>query len=298
METNVETTITWVIRNFSSLKSVFYSDNFVVGGCKWRLQAYSNGNLTANHLSLVLNVSDNETLPIGWRRHAKFSLTIVNQYSETLSLLQETQHWYEAKSPLPGFLKMILSKLNANNGFVVNGELRVVAKLQVLEVVGKLDVSDEYLPLAVTIDVNGFQILPLQGDSVKRLFERHQDIASNFRPKNPYLKTAYMNFLLSLTQTVCQSTLKLSNDDLSDADAVLAYLREAGFKLDWLEKKLDEVKEKKKKEEACLARLKEIDEELLPYKKKCLDLNAKMDKVKEELSAARTPLSLDDDNVV
>jgi len=38
METTVDTTITWVIKNFSSLQSApIYSDIFVVGGCKWQV---------------------------------------------------------------------------------------------------------------------------------------------------------------------------------------------------------------------------------------------------------------------
>ncbi|EFH59948.1 hypothetical protein ARALYDRAFT_319311 [Arabidopsis lyrata subsp. lyrata] len=191
-----------------------------------------------------------------------------------------------------------LAELNNKRGFLMNEELIVVAKIEVLEVVGNLDVSEEYSPVMKTIDVNGFQVLRSQEESVKSLFERHLNIASKFRPKNSYLKTAYMNVLLSLTQTICQSPQELSNDDLSDAGAALAYLREAGFELDWLEKKLDEVKEKKKKEEACLARIQEIDEQLQPFKKTYLDLEAQIDKEKEELLAARAPLSLNDDNVV
>ncbi|XP_010467068.1 PREDICTED: MATH domain and coiled-coil domain-containing protein At2g05410-like [Camelina sativa] len=298
MEVKVDMTITWVIKNFSSLQS-FYSDNFVAGGCKWRLWAFPKGNKSAHHFSLYLDVSDKESLPIGWRRHAKFSLTVVNKYTEKLSRLRETQHWFEHKAPSWGFSELIcLTELNAKEGFLVNGDLTVVAKIEVLEVVGKLDVSEESSSIMETVDVNGFQVLPSQVECVKRFFDRHLAIASKFRPKNPYLKTAYMNFLLNLTQTLSQSPQELSNDDLSDAGASLAYLREAGFELDWLEKKLDEVKEKKKKEEACLARLRNMDEELQPFKKKCLDLEAQIDKEKKELLAARAPLSLYDDNVV
>ncbi|EOA32952.1 hypothetical protein CARUB_v10016281mg [Capsella rubella] len=297
METKVETTITWVIKNFSSLQTTtVYSDNFVAGGCNWRFLAYPKGNNQANHFSLYIALPDKEPLPIGWRRHVKFSLSVVNKYSETLSTRKETEHWFEDKAPSWGFPTLIcLTELNDKEGFLVNGELTVVAKVEVLEVVGKLEESSS--PVTVTVEVNGFQVLPSQVKSVKSLFERHQDTASKFRLKNPYLKTAYMNFLLSLTQTLCRSTQEISKDDLSHAGAALIYLKKAGFKLDWLEKKLGEVKNKKKKEEACLARMREMDEELQPFKKKCLDLRAQMDKVKEELSEARAPLPLFDDNV-
>ena len=126
-----------------------------------------------------------------------------------------------------------------------------------------------------------------QIESVNRLFAKHLDIASKFRPKKPYMKTAYMNVLLSLTKTLCQSPQDLSNDDISGAGAALTYLREAGFKLDWLEKKHGEIKEKKKKEEASLKRLQEMEKQIFN--------EAQI--YKEKVLAARAPLSLNEDNV-
>ncbi|CAH8261980.1 unnamed protein product [Arabidopsis lyrata] len=269
-------TITWVIKNFSSLPSAsIQSDQFVVGGCQWCLRAYPKG----NNLALYLIVANNESFPIGWRRHAKFSFTLVNQKSENLSILRtESQHWFDQKSTSWGFQDMIpLSELHTKEGFLVNGELIVVARIDVLEVVGKLDVSQVSSSVLETVDVNGFQVLPSQ---------------------NPYMKTAYMNVLISLTKTLCQSPQDLSNEDMSGAGAALTYLREAGFKLDWLEKKLGELKEKKKKEETSLKRLQEMEEQLTPLKRKYLDLEAQIDKEKAELLAARAPLSSNEDNVV
>ncbi|KAG7583488.1 MATH/TRAF domain [Arabidopsis suecica] len=269
-------TITWVIENFSSLPSLsIQSDQFVVGDCKWRLWAFPK----ANFLALYLKVANSESFPIGWRRHAKFSLTLVNQFSDKLSQIRaETQKWFDQKSTSWGYHVMIpLTKLHTNEGFLVNGELIVVAKIEVLELVGKLDVSKESSPVLETIDVNGFQVLPSQ---------------------NPYMKTAYMNVLLSLTKTLCQPPQDLSNEDMSGAGAALTYLREAGFKLDWLEKNLGELKEKKKKEETSLKRLQEMEEQLTPLKRKYLDLEAKIAKEKAELLAARAPLSSDEENVV
>lgn len=67
--------------------------------------------------------------------------------------------------------------------------------------------------------------------------------------------------------------------------------------MDWLGKKLDEVKEKKKKGKSCLAQLQEMEEELKPLKRKYSEMEAQMDKLKAELSAAKYPVSLYDDNV-
>ncbi|CAN6801673.1 unnamed protein product [Brassica oleracea] len=118
-----------------------------------------------------------------------------------------------------------------------------------------------------------------------------------FRTKNPYLNMAYMNILLRLTQTLCQSPWEISKDDLAEEYAALSYLTAEGFQLDWLGKKLDEVKVKKKKEKACLAQLREIEKELQPLKRKYSEMEAQMDKVKAELSAAKSPVSLYDEDV-
>ncbi|VVB06141.1 unnamed protein product [Arabis nemorensis] len=63
-----------------------------------------------------------------------------------------------------------------------------------------------------------------------------------FRAKNQHLRTACMNVLLSLIETLCQSPQELSEEDLVEADNALAYMKDAGFKVDWLKKKLEEVK--------------------------------------------------------
>ncbi|XP_056857883.1 MATH domain and coiled-coil domain-containing protein At2g05410-like [Raphanus sativus] len=294
MEKQSDKKITWMIKTFSSLQSeIVQSDIVVVGRCRWRLKAYPKGDNKAYHFSLYLGVADSEYLPLGWRRHAKFSLTVVNQFTEKLSQLGETQQWFDKTNPVWGFSEMIsLDELHDKEGFLVNGEVKIVVKVDVLEVQGKVDVSEESSPVMETIDVNGFQVLPWQVESVNRMFEKHQDIASNFRPKNPYLKTAYMNVLLSLTQTICHSPWEISNDDLAEEYAALSYLTAEGFQLDWLGKKLDEVKEKKQKEKACLAQLQELEEELKPLKRKYSEMEAQMDKVKAELSAAKYPVSV------
>uniref|UniRef100_A0A1J3FIH1 MATH domain and coiled-coil domain-containing protein n=1 Tax=Noccaea caerulescens TaxID=107243 RepID=A0A1J3FIH1_NOCCA len=290
--------ITWVIKNFASLPSKkIHSDEFVAGGCRWRLEAFPKGNdYYSNHFSLELAAADSQILPLGWKRRTKVSLTVVNQFSDKLSQVKELEKCFNPCGTSWGFYDMIsLAKLNAGEGFMVNGEVIVAVKLDVLEVEGKLDVPEESSPVMETVDVNGFQVLPSQVESVKRLFERHVDIATNFRSKNPILKTSYMNVLLSLTQTLCQ----ISKDDLADKYAVLAYLKDSGFELGWLENKLDEIKEKKENEEACLARLQEMEEQLKPLKRKYTDMEAQIDKVKADLLAARAPdVSLYDDNVV
>ncbi|CAH2065262.1 unnamed protein product, partial [Thlaspi arvense] len=83
-------------------------------------------------------------------------------------------------------------------------------------------------------------------------------------PKNPHLRTACLNILLSLTEILCKSSEELSNGDLADACSALRYVTKAGLKLDWLVKKLKEAGE---------TRMQGIEEELKDLKNKCSDMN-------------------------
>ncbi|KAJ0255492.1 MATH domain and coiled-coil domain-containing protein [Hirschfeldia incana] len=244
-------------------------------------------------------------------------LSVVNQVSNELS--QNEEHCFDARGCNWGYKSMLsLDEIyDKDGGFLVDGDLKIVAEVDVLEVIGKLDVPDEMgeesesvnmleeddvaesngLPevsVNESTDVNGFQVLPSQIETMSRIFERHPDFASKFRPKNEHLRTAYINVLLSLIKTLCQSTEELSNDDLTDAYASLAYLTDAGLTLDWLKEKLEEMSERKEKQEAGERRMKEIEEELKDLKQKCSNLEAELEKEKADVSVARAPLSLDD----
>ncbi|AEE79781.1 putative protein [Arabidopsis thaliana] len=142
-----------------------------------------------------------------------------------------------------------------------------------------------------TVDINGFVVVSSKAESVRRILERHPDISVEFRGKNQQLRNACMNFLLSLIETMCQSLEELSNEDLVEADVALTYLRDAGFKVDWLEKKLDQLKEKKEEEMSGLARLHEIEENLVILKQKWSDLGALAEKEKADFVASKTEVS-------
>nr|ADE43107.1 restricted tev movement 3 [Arabidopsis thaliana] len=295
--------ITWTIKNFASLPSdLIYSDHFVVGGCKWHLRAYPKGYNNANSLSLFLGVGVGvavpTSLPSGWRRHTKFRLTLINQLSDKLSQskLTELEQWFDEKATNWGLSSMCpLNEIHAkDSGFLLNGELKIVVEIKVLQTIGKLDVTEETSTITETVDVNGFQLLPSQAKSVSRMFEKHPELASDLRPKNPNLRTGYMSLLLSLIETPSQLPQQMSKDDLLDAYDALGSMRDAGFKLDWLEKKLYEVSEKKENEEASETGLKEMEEELKDMKQKCLEMEALVEKEKAKVSTAKAPISFDD----
>ncbi|CAN6837128.1 unnamed protein product [Brassica oleracea] len=93
---------------------------------------------------------------------------------------------------------------------------------------------------------------------------------------------------------------------LKEASAVVESLDVNGFQVfpsqvDWLEKNLEQVKEKKEKELSGLAMLQETEEKLLKQKQKCAEMEALANEMeaivneqKAELSVTRTPLSFDD----
>lgn len=118
-------------------------------------------------------------------------------------------------------------------------------------------------------------------------------LASEFRSKNTNLRTGFMSLLLSLIETLRQSPHERHKADLAVAYAALGSMTEAGFKLDCLEKKLDEMSEKKEKEEAGETRMQEIENELKDLKLKCSDLEAELKKEKLEVLAAKELISLD-----
>uniref|UniRef100_A0A0D3DU56 MATH domain-containing protein n=2 Tax=Brassica oleracea var. oleracea TaxID=109376 RepID=A0A0D3DU56_BRAOL len=130
--------------------------------------------------------------------------------------------------------------------------------------------------------------------SVRCIFEKHPDLASKVRSNNQNLKSTYMNVLLGLIETLCQLPENLSDDDLSEASAAVLYLKQVGFKMDWLEKKLQKLKERKKKMNTGKAQLQHMEEEFKILNKKCLDLKDLLDKQNEDLSAANVAFSFDD----
>ncbi|XP_010507517.1 PREDICTED: MATH domain and coiled-coil domain-containing protein At3g58410-like [Camelina sativa] len=300
----------WVIKDFLSLQCDWcYSAPVLIGDCKWRLCAFPKGR-NVNYMSLFLEAVDFESLPSGWRRYVKIRLTIVKQVSEEQSVIREMHRWFDQEQLVWGFPFMLsLTKLqDEKHKFLISGELMIVADVEVLEVIGTFDETEEEIVEASepqitmklddgaksSIDINGFQVLPLQVESVRRIFEKHPDIAIGFYVKNQHLRKTFMNFLVNVIETLCQPLEELSNEDIVEADIALTYVKDAGFKVDWLEKKLEAIKEKKVKEQSGLAQLQEMEDNLLKLKQSCSDLDALVEKKKAELSVTRSPLSFDD----
>ncbi|CAG7865896.1 unnamed protein product [Brassica rapa] len=275
-----ENKFTWVIKNFSSLQhETFHDYAFEIDTdvCSCRLSVTPHGKKPHQFLGWRMLIAYNPSLLPGRTRHFSYRLTVVNQLSEKPSFIQEGPHWFDSETMEWGFSRFLqrLMFWNLLTSYIYQGNSR----------------RQPYLrqPSAIRerIQVNGFQVLPSQVETVWSIFERHPDIAVGFHSKNQHLRKACMNSLLCLIETLCQSLQELSSEDLELADVALTYLKDSGFKLDWLEKKLDQVKLNKEKEMSCLAILQETEESLLNLKQKCSELRA-------ELAETKTPLSFDD----
>ncbi|KAL0668599.1 hypothetical protein Bca4012_031303 [Brassica carinata] len=155
--------------------------------------------------------------------------------------------------------------LDKDSGFLVNNQVKIVVEVDALQDIPveteKTEEKDVVLlkegsSIMESIDVNGFHVFRSQVGSVRRLFEKHPDIA--------------------LVQVS------------------IAQSRSAGFKVDWLEKNLEQVKEKKLKELSGLAMLQETEEKAKKLKRKFEELDALAEEQKKELLATRTSRSFDD----
>lgn len=128
---------------------------------------------------------------------------------------------------------------------------------------------------------------------MRRISEKHADVALVLRAKNKHLSTACMNVLLCLIDTLSLTPQELSSEDLVEADNAPAYLKDAGFKVDWLEKKLKEVKENIEKVHIGETRMQELEDELKNLKHKCSEVEAMLEKEKADV-LARSYLAFDE----
>ncbi|KAI6673919.1 hypothetical protein NL676_001825, partial [Syzygium grande] len=103
---------------------------------------YPKGNNT-DHLSLYLDIPDSAALPDGWTRKAKFSLSVIDQINDVLSIRKERQHYFTAKRSDWGSKNFIpLTTLHdPTRGFLANDSLVVKAEVCVLTVTPPVNIQ-------------------------------------------------------------------------------------------------------------------------------------------------------------
>ncbi|XP_030505740.2 MATH domain and coiled-coil domain-containing protein At3g58400-like [Cannabis sativa] len=109
----------------SDTKENFDSSSFEVGGYKWKLSFYPNGdkrsNTKNNYISLYLTICNTDILPIGWEVNANFTLFIYNHTYDNYLTFQVVKRFHEMKKEW-GFDQMVLLNTfkNVSNGYLFN----------------------------------------------------------------------------------------------------------------------------------------------------------------------------------
>ncbi|KAG2285101.1 hypothetical protein Bca52824_044705 [Brassica carinata] len=241
MEKLSEKAFSWEIDNFSERNGVIRSDPFTSGGCEWLLCVHPKGKLVDDHLSLFLHAVNPVSLLPRWRRRARYSLVLLNQSGKVLSRTVEELRFFCAEAEGRGSHRMLpLTKLQ-EEGFLEDNKLTIEVYIKVVKFVAEGNLTGNEM-----VDFRGFHVLNRQAVSVSNIFVLHPDVAVDIRAGIKEVKTAYMNILLGLVETLDKDPHSLSETELTNAESELSELEEAGFKLDWLKPKLEEVSLKRK----------------------------------------------------
>ncbi|VVB03113.1 unnamed protein product [Arabis nemorensis] len=236
-----------------------------------------------NHLRLSLCVQSPKSLRIGWKRKASFRFDLLNESGKVLYAGTERTIIFCAQIPSWGNPTLPLSKLK-EEGFLENNKLIIKVHVKVLEVVHQGKSTENEI-----FGIGGFEVPFTQVCHVSWLFAKHPDIAVDFRPKVIGVKTAYMNLLIGLMQTLRKSPQSFTEAELNNAQSELNELTEVGFKLDWLKIKLEEVSLERKNALADGSRVQELEERIKNLELTLSDLKVEL-KIEKAKSAAPAKL--------
>ncbi|KAF3552933.1 hypothetical protein F2Q69_00017887 [Brassica cretica] len=240
------------IDNFSEKKYPMPSKTFVAGGCEWFLSVYPNGDPFSDHdhFSMYLHVANQTMLRPGWKRNVSFYFTLLNQSDKELcrSHIVPCKVFDVINCTFCGFSKLCPLSTLQENGLLEKDRLIIEVYINLIEADDgeSGDVSEK----EETVDILGFKVLASHVTLVRKIFAEHPDIAVGLKSKNQVLKTAYMNVLIGLINTLNKPSHNHSETELNKADSELSELEEVGFKLDWLKSKLEEVILERKKADA------------------------------------------------
>ncbi|KAG7570187.1 MATH/TRAF domain [Arabidopsis thaliana x Arabidopsis arenosa] len=251
------TIFTFEINNFSEKKASFMSPTFLGGGSEWYVQVQPNEKDFGGYLRLYLCVQNPKLLLTGWRTRARYRFVLLNQSGKELYRAAETSSLFCAQFRMWGDRTLPLSKLK-EEGFLENNKMIIRVEVKVTE--------EGYVTGKETFEIKGFEVPSTQVTSVSQLFMKHPDLATDFKLNGKCLKTAYMNLLL-----------------------------EAGFKLDWLKKKLEEVALERKNAFSDGSQVEEVEERIKNLELTLSDLKVELQSEKAKSAAAAAKLlSLDD----
>ncbi|KAL6347112.1 hypothetical protein AAG906_012363 [Vitis piasezkii] len=123
----------------------YESGSFEVGGYKWRLCIYPNGNKKSDgegHISLYLEISDAQNLPLGWEVTVNFKLFVFNHIHEKYLTVQDAdgkvRHFNVMKTRcgFAQFLSLDVLK-DPRNGYLMDDSCIFGAEVFVIKYSGK-----------------------------------------------------------------------------------------------------------------------------------------------------------------
>ncbi|CAG7911230.1 hypothetical protein HID58_039161 [Brassica napus] len=283
----MEKALSWEIDDFSKRNNWIKSDNFSSGGCEWYAKVYPKGSGCSDHLSVFLCVvNPPNSLRPGWKRRAIFSFLLLNQSGQVLNRSPEERKYclFCAEVPSWGFRKALpLTKLGFPEG-VASYKLTVEVYIKVVEVVhqGKSTEND-------IIDFHGSHIFASQVFSVANTVFQDPHYVEDFKPENQWVQPKYYMYLLGLVETLIKPPQSLSATELSNAQRDLTALKESGFKLDWLNSKLEEVSLEWKKgaHSSHESGIHQLEERVENVELSLSDVIVELDKVKTKSAAAQ-----------
>ncbi|KAG5548259.1 hypothetical protein RHGRI_013832 [Rhododendron griersonianum] len=123
----------------------YESDDFEVGGYKWGLCFYPNGNKKRNgdgHISLYLVIRDTDKLPQGWEVNVQFKFFVFDHIRDKYLTIQDsdarTRHYHQMRTEC-GFSKLLSLDTfeESTNGYLLDDSCLLGVEVFVIRYAGK-----------------------------------------------------------------------------------------------------------------------------------------------------------------
>ncbi|MCD7459412.1 hypothetical protein HAX54_040869 [Datura stramonium] len=116
----------------------FESNEFEVGGYKWKMIVYPDGNTPENgsgHISVYLAISGTSSLPAGWEVNAIFTFFLFNQLSDNYLSVRGKMRRFQSIKNVWGLSKFLSHETfeNASNGYLVEDKCVFGAEIFVVQ---------------------------------------------------------------------------------------------------------------------------------------------------------------------
>ncbi|VYS52103.1 unnamed protein product [Arabidopsis thaliana] len=153
---------------------------------------------------------------------------------------------------------------------------------------------DEDLDNDEIVNIKGFWIFRSKLGLAKRVFEKHPETTTKFCLKSEFAKETYLTALLDLIDIINMLPQQsLFEAELKEAENTIWDLEAAGFKLDWLKRKLEEIRVTKKKAKNRTARMRELDRKIQKHLEELSVLQEEMKKEQFEAMCDKPEYYLD-----